>query len=328
MLTPKENALRMIYNEDPEYIPITLETHRLVGLEFSPALDQPLAPGDSRDGFGILWHVDAFGAIPDNSSFLFEDIEDWEKYVKLPDLDAIDFKAGAERELATVDRDRSLLVFPHFCGIWERFVAFMGFENALIALIEEPEACHDLLEYLADYRIDVASRIIDAYGIDIYRDFSDYATAKSLFMSPELWRDVIKPHQRKIVEAVTARDVIFEQHYCGHCEEIVGDFVEMGARCWQSAQPMNDIAGMEERYAGKLTIVGGWDSGGLPGTITATDGDVRAETRRCIEEYGRSGSFILEPLLMSAEGNSLAPGAHDPRVDAVVDEWDKCRMLV
>lgn len=325
MLTPRENALRMINDENPEYIPMTGEAFRVVGMGLCPMLEEPLV-GDGYDPFGVLWHVDSLGAIPDNSSFMFEDIEDWEEYVKIPDLSQIDFKGFAEQELADVDRSQQLLTYYAPCGIWERVTAFMGFENTLCAFLEDPEDCHDLMDVITDYKIDVANHIIDAYHPDVYVDFSDIATEKSLFMSPETYREVIKPHQQRYIEAVTARGVLFEQHCCGHCEELIGDFVEMGARLWHSAQPMNDLAGIEEKYRGQLTVEGGWDSQGKPGTITATDDDIRVETRRCIDDYGRSGGFILMPALVSEEGNSVITG-RDSRLPALADEWDKHRML-
>ena len=42
MLTPKENALRMIYDEKPEYIPMTFEAFRIIGMPLAPALEAPL----------------------------------------------------------------------------------------------------------------------------------------------------------------------------------------------------------------------------------------------------------------------------------------------
>ena len=83
MLTPKENALRMIYDEKPEYIPMTFEAFRIIGMPLAPALEAPLMQ-DGYDPFGVFWHVDSLGGIPDNSHFLFEDITEWKNHVKIP----------------------------------------------------------------------------------------------------------------------------------------------------------------------------------------------------------------------------------------------------
>lgn len=104
MLTPKENALRMIYDEKPKYIPMTFEAFRIIGMPLAPALEAPLMQ-DGYDPFGVFWHVDSLGGIPDNSHFLFEDITEWKNHVKIPDLSGIDFKGIAEKELEGVDRN-------------------------------------------------------------------------------------------------------------------------------------------------------------------------------------------------------------------------------
>lgn len=53
MLTPRENALRMIYDEKPEYIPMTGEAFRVVGYPLIEALEEPIAK-DGYDPFGIM----------------------------------------------------------------------------------------------------------------------------------------------------------------------------------------------------------------------------------------------------------------------------------
>lgn len=323
-MTPKENALKMIYNEKPDYIPLTFEAFRAVGMPLSAALEEPFESG--YDPFGIYWHVDNLGGVPDNSKFAFDDIADWEKYVKIPDISHIPFKDIASKELESIDREQQLLTYYHPCGLWERVVTFIGFENALISLLEDPDSWHDLLEVLTRYKIEIAKNIIDAYHPDVYVDFSDVATANSLFMSKQTYRDVIKPHQAEFIRYITGRGVIFEQHCCGRCEELMDDFVDMGARLWHSAQPMNDIAAIEQKYLGKLTVEGGWDSSGLPGMIHATNEDVREETRRCLREYGHSGGFILMPVLINEEGNALLLGK-DKRLPALIDEWNKNKAL-
>ena len=325
MLTPKENALRMIYDEKPEYIPMTFEAFRIIGMPLAPALEAPLMQ-DGYDPFGVFWHVDSLGGIPDNSHFLFEDITEWKNHVKIPDLSGIDFKGIAEKELEGVDRNAQLLSYYHSTGIWERAVSFMGFENTMVVLLEEPECFHDLLDVLTKYKIEVAKNIIDAYHPDVYVDFNDVATARSLFMSPECYREMIKPHQKEFIDYILSRGVLFEQHCCGKCEDIIEDYVEMGAKLWHSAQSMNDLKGIGKKYKGKLTIEGGWDSSGVPGMITATAEDMRNETRRCLEEYGHDASFILLPVMFSEEGNSVLTG-RDARLPAVVDEWNKNKAL-
>lgn len=325
MITPKENTLRAIYGEKPEYVPMTFEAMKIVGFPIMMATEQPLFQS-GYDPFGVYWHVNKSGPMPDVTSVMFEDIADWKKYVKFPDLDAIDFKGIAEKEMEGVDRDAQLLAYYHACGIWERMEAFMGCENALMALLEDPDSCMELFDAITDYRIKIANRVIDAYGLDVYYDYNDVATARSLFMSPETYRKLIKPFQARLASAVNARGAIYAQHCCGKTDVLLDDYVEIGAKIWSSAQIMNDLPALQKKYKGKLAFEGGWDTMGLPGSPNATDDDIRAEVRRTVQEYGQEGNLIILPVLMSHEGNIMVTG-HDDRMPALMDEYMKCRAI-
>ena len=115
------------------------------------------------------------------------------------------------------------------------------------------------------------------------------------------------------------------EHTCGKCEDLIPDYIDMGVGHWHSAQCMNDLAGIAKKYQGKLTIEGGWDTSGRPGMIECTADEARAEVRRCVEEYGQYGNFVLLPILVNERGHSLY--VPDDRMPAVFDEWEKCRML-
>ena len=139
---------------------------------------------------------------------------------------------------------------------------------------------------------------------------------------PETYRALIKPAHMRIVQAVVDRGVIFQMHSCGKCESVVPDFVEIGAKMWHSAQPLNDLVSLLDRFKGKLAIDGGWNTSGPASRIDASEELVREETRRCLTQYKTPG-YIFTPALMNERGNAFFVG--DERIDAVIDEWMKHR---
>ncbi|MGI6217667.1 MAG: uroporphyrinogen decarboxylase family protein [Coriobacteriales bacterium] len=285
-----------------------------------------MKPGKGVDPFGIDWVVTSAGAMPDTRvPPKFTEIEEWRDYVHFPNLDDVDFKGTAEVEMNGIDRSEKLVFYYSACGVFERLAAYMGFADALVAIAENPDECRAFYEAFTDYKIAVAERIVDAYDIDVYYNFDDVATAKGLFISPDTYREVIKPCHARLAKAITDMGVIFGEHTCGKCEEIVPDYVDFGAKIWTSAQIMNDISGLQERFKGQLVIEGCWNSSGRPGFIDATEEEVRAETRRCLSEYGSKGGYILRPVIFNERGNSVIVG--DDRLKAVADEWMKYRDL-
>ena len=324
MLTPRENLIETINGGNPEYVPFTGECIYNCCFPIMPLIEQPWESGE--DPFGVSWIVDPMGAMHDTTKPpLFTEIEDWREIVKIPDLSGIDFAAEAAKEMANIDRTQKMIAYYSPCGCYERLASFMGFDNALIALAEDPDECGAFFDAVTDYKIELANKIIDAYGIDIYYNFDDIATANNLFMAPDTYREVIKPRHARLAKAVTDRGVIFGEHTCGRCEEILEDYVEIGVKIWHSAQIMNDLPAIQKKFAGRLVIEGGWDSSGRPGCIDATEDEIRAETIRSMEEYGKNGGFILLPAMFNERGNSVVVG--DDRFPAVVEEWEKRRLF-
>ena len=321
-MTTKENTLDVLHWGNPEYVPLCTESIQLVGM-IPGDFDGPLKGG--KDLFGIPWVPGKEGAMVEPGYHMFEDIADWDKYIKRPDLNQYDFHRFAEMEYGMIDSSQKVRTL--FCqnGIFMKLVNSMGFMEGLIALAEDPEACMDMFDYLTDYVIDYMDRAIDAYRPDMVTYFEDIAMASSLFMSLDTYRKVLKPFHKKIVDFVHSKDILFQMHTCGRCEDALDDYVDMGVDAWHSAQMSNDLVEILQKYKGKLVVEGGWDSQGEPSMITADEAIVRAETKRCMETYGKYPGFIHSPVMFNERGNSVLVG--DDRFAFIEDEWKKYREI-
>lgn len=140
-------------------------------------------------------------------------------------------------------------------------------------------------------------------------------------MSPQLYRDLLKPCHKKINDAARAYGMIPVQHTCGKSDLVVEDMIETGAAAWTAVQPMNDIRGILEKNGDRFAIIGGYDSNGKPGRSTTTEEEVREEVRRCCREYGDLPGYIFFGFLIV---NSLDPHAMYRAMAPLVDEAAKC----
>jgi bacterioferritin-associated ferredoxin len=170
-----------------------------------------------------------------------------------------------------------------------RLTHLMGFENGLCALYEEPEACYDLMSAITDHKIRIIERAHDYFHPDCFVNYDDVATERNLFMSRETYQKLIKPHHKRMNDAAKAYGMIPEQHCCGYCQDLMEDFIEEGAVAWQAAQPSNDIEWIIETYGDKLSVLGGYDTQGIPGQPIATDEQILEEVTRCMKTYGKYG---------------------------------------
>ncbi|MCC8162641.1 MAG: hypothetical protein LIO86_05615 [Lachnospiraceae bacterium] len=245
--------------------------------------------GGGYDGFGVRWITPASGGgapIPAPGEFLLEDICDWREVVKFPDLDAFDWAADAEAALAQVDRTVQAVNFGLGNGVYERLAALMGFEEALCAMVTDPEEVNAFFTALTDWKIEFVKKIKKYYHPDTITYFDDIATERDLFMSPDAYRKLIKPHHKRFAQAVTNMGIKPILHCCGHAEVIVEDMIDCGWVAWNSVQPSNDIVALCEKYGDRIGFIGGFDSNGRPAQPDATEEEARAEIRRCIDTYG------------------------------------------
>ncbi|AWW26184.1 uroporphyrinogen decarboxylase family protein [Acetobacterium sp. KB-1] len=321
-MNQRENFFAMIEGKKPEFIPNIMELYKIC-VGGADCADQPTMGG--IDVFGVNWILTKEGEMPEPNKFLFDDIADWKEYVSFPDVNTLGIEQAAKMELEGVNRDEVIINVYSPTGLFERLAAFMGFENTLCSLVEDPDSCREFFEAFADYKIACMNRFIDAYQPDVITYLDDLATANGLFMSPKVYREVIKPAHQRIVEAVTSRGVIFCQHTCGKCEKIIEDYVEMGAKIWSSAQISNDLEGIMKKYQGQLIVEGGWDSSGPASYIGASTEEVVTETIRCAKQYGKYGNFILFPTLLNENGNSLFVG--DSRLGSMIEAWHRVEKL-
>jgi hypothetical protein len=306
-LSLRENYLRALRHEETEYVPFL----SLMG-GGDTALTGVLSPLDEgnestgfRDGFGVRWEASeaAGGArVPAPGEFILKDVTRWEKDITIPTVEQYDWQKFAEQEydLFHIDRDKQVLYFLSTNGVWERLAALMGFEEAMIALMEEPEACNGLFTAITDYKIHLAEKAATYYHADVFIHFDDIATERNLFMSPETYRKLIKPHHKRLCDAIKNFGMFPVQHTCGFAESCVEDYIETGAVAWNSIQPRNDIAGLLAKYGDKFSFEGGFDTTGKPGYPNASVEEVIAEVERCFREYGGRKGYIFMPILLGS----------------------------
>ena len=299
MLSPRENLLNLYRHKPTEYVPSTFLDQKGFGVF------DPLEKGDPANGgydaFGVRWITpkSAGGApIPAPNEYVLTDITKWREQVAFPDVDAVDWAARAERDTAPFDQGKLVFDYSNGNGVFERLGALMGVEEALISMIEEPEAVNELFTAITDFKIKYAEKVAKYYKVDTFTYFDDIATARGMFMSPDTYRALIKPHHKRFFKALREMGVLPIFHLCGKADEIVEDIIDTGAVAWASIQPMNDIVGLLKNYGDRLSFNGGYDTSGRPGYANEDPQIYYDEVRRCVREYGPYQGYCFSGYIM------------------------------
>lgn len=298
-MTERENFFLAYNHKQPEWTPNFFSAYSPMG---SSLLNNQGVPGKGgRDMFGVNWLVTAdtgYQAIPDPHEHILEDIADWRDVVHFPDLDAMDWEAAAEHDLAHVDRENKVVACFGMEGNFNRLQSLMGICEAMIAMVEDPEEVYAFFKAHTEFKMKTIEKFAKYYKPDIYVNADDICSSDGLFISRTMYNELIKPFEIMLGQKAVSEGMIVEHHVCGRAEDIVPDILETGATIWQMAQSMNDVVKVKEQYGDRLLIHGGWDSFGPHNYDDCTEEQVRAEVRRCIDTYGKGGNYALFAVVM------------------------------
>lgn len=277
-----------------------------------------------KDAFGtmLIWPADSVAIMPHvtEETKVIKDVTRWQEYVKVPEIakyvNGEDVWGDFNARVAEVDRNEYMLMPFMHTGLFERLHFLMGFEDLFINLIEEPEAMHELIECIGNYRLEVFKTLIDNVHPDLILSHDDWGSKNSLFIRPEMWREFIKPQYEKLYGYVHDQGIIVVHHADSYLEPIVEDMVDCHVDVWQGVLPSNNIRKILETLDGRMTIQGGLDAAIFDGEET-TEEELRAHVRECCEKYAPMGHFI--PGITYG-----GPGTFIPeRYDIINEEIDK-----
>lgn len=253
---------------------------------------------NTRDRWGtlIMWPEDQISGMPHvtDDDKVLPDITKWRDYVKVPDLvancsDGWEPYVEMQKEIRAKGK-LSMTIAP--TGLFEQLHFLMGFEDMLMNFLLEPEAMHELCEVVGNYRCAYMQLIVDKLKPDVVLSHDDWGSKHSLFVSPEVWREFIKPQYEKIYKILTDAGVLIMHHSDSFCEPIVEDMIDIGIDIWQGALPENDIVRLQKEIGGRMTMMGGCDMSKID-LPDSTEEQIRAETRRACEMYTPGGNFIV-----------------------------------
>ncbi len=296
-MTEKENILAFYSHGTIDHMPSAGVGEAFVypvnGFHERPPFDK-----GGIDWFGCKWEYmeDAGAPAPDcRSEHVLEDICDWESTVRFPDLDEWDWEEAKRLDkIDEIDRENNAVNVVILLGLWERMHVLMGFENALCALLEDTEEVSAFLDAMVDYKIKLIGKISDHYRPDVITFHDDWGTQNAPFFSPDLWRELIKPRMREIVDFSHEREILFEMHSCGKYDEIIPDIAETGVDTLQ-CMDINDLRAAMAKTGKSMSYCASFHSQKLEvaDNVGKLDAEyVREVARKDFEELGATGMYM------------------------------------
>ena len=314
MLNQRQNMLRMIDGEMPEYVPINrfgdMSKPPLFagGMMFNPSiLGEFRGPGGGYDPWGVHYvtesNAGAVAAIPEPGNFILKDITRWDEVIKVPEhFKDWDWERASKADLAKIpwDPEQSIFVGKGWDDFFQQFIGMMGFENGLCALYEEPEAVHALLDFMCDTVIDITKNVLYYYKPEAYYMIDDSAAKQTPFVGREMFEEFFVPRYKRTLDLVRDAGLPVLYHNCGRCEDLMPAMVRLGVKIWDPAQVENDLVEIKNRYGRQLIINGGFEF--KPRDINAvTEEQAREAVRDAFNKLAPNGGWIFSGMVQSLD---------------------------
>lgn len=210
---------------------------------------------------------------------------------KLPDS-LIEKRYEKIQEQIDGHKDQFILAVK-YCGLFERAWFLRGMENLCVDFYENPNFVNDLLDQLLEFNLAIAKELT-RFKIDGIMLGDDWGTQVSLMMSPQTWRQFIKPRVAKLYAEIKAADLPVFLHSCGNIMSIIPDLIEIGVNVINPVQVIAmDPEQIKEKYGKKISLFGGVST--QKTFPYGTPEDVQKETRQRIKVLGKGGGYILSP---------------------------------
>ncbi len=263
--------------------------------DFSPYLPSPLPPGTNVDEFGVA-HVPG-----DYYHFtsLIHPLENLKKPEELenypfPDLGE-DYRYVGLKDKVKEYQEKGYFVVGAVGHIFEIAWEMRGMERFFMDLIENPEFVDTLLEKITRIQEKNAEKMA-LTGVDMIVLGDDIGMQDRMLMSPDTWREWLKPRLKRVIESARKAnpEVYIFYHSDGDIRPVIADLIEVGVQILNPVQPeCMDPEEIRKIYGKNLVL---WGTIGTQSTMPfGTPEEIKKLIRERALKLGKEGGLFLAP---------------------------------
>ncbi|WP_105614487.1 uroporphyrinogen decarboxylase family protein [Vallitalea okinawensis] len=202
-------------------------------------------------------------------------------------------------------------------GCWQDAACFYGIENLIMETFDDSAWVHEFLRIILERKLKYVNSLKGVHYDLIELGGGD---ASSTVISPTIFNEYVAPYDSQIIDHAKKLNQRIVYHTCGGMMPILDDIVAMKPNAIETLTPLGmggdvDLKEAKKRVGHKVCMIGGFDQGHY--FTNSTVEETRLAVRKCFNEAGSGGGFILSP-------SDHFFDAKPELIKAFADEANKC----
>ncbi|MBI1928401.1 hypothetical protein HYR99_29680 [Candidatus Poribacteria bacterium] len=248
---------------------------------------------------------DAFGPPRGRGGSPLADAESPADIERYPFPDPVDDgRFAGLREVAEQGRaeGRAFVLGGICAGMLEMGQWMRGYENFFCDLAGNRPLAEAFCDKIIELKMCYWEKVLPLVGdlVDVIQEGDDYGGQNGLQVSPQLWREMFKPHLAQLLPQIKklAPHVFIFFHSCGSIRDIIPDLIEVGVDVLNPVQvgaANMDSKQLKQEFGDELSFWGG----GVDTQFVLPNGtpqQVRDEVKRRIDDFAPSGGFVFNTV--------------------------------
>jgi len=196
-------------------------------------------------------------------------------------------------------------------GMLMNALQLRGYDQFFMDLVLDVPLAEKVMDRIMQCMKDMWTHYMEAVGpyVQLAYVTDDFGTQKSLMLSPRMFRDLIKPRWKEVIDHIKSLgDVKVMFHSDGAILPLLEDFVDMGVDILNpvqtSVEGLQDTSALKEAWGDRLCFHGAIDVQQMLPNASAEE--LEAEVALRVRDLGREGGYILAPC--HNVGHDIPPG--------------------
>lgn len=253
-----------------------------------------------KDKWGITWYRPPSADAYYTKNAPLAEIEDEEALRRYPWPDPHDLTGDIEtleKEIEALRESDKAVILNLACQFLTQSRFMRGYENFLMDLILNPGLAASIMDHILEIQMAMAEEVLAFCGnkADVIYIADDLAMQTGPLFSPEIYRQLIKPRQKRLIESLKKHSpakILY--HSCGAVRPLIPDLIEIGIDALNpvqvSAKGMDSLE-LKKEFGRDLTFWGGIDTQHVLPFVTAEG--VKEEVKKRIADFAPGGGFVL-----------------------------------